>query len=111
MKPPAMLNAGVRERSGHRQNQCPRQFPSARQFFATVQIRLCDFLRVEAFLEGLAILDWTNSATHHYARLRCALEQAGTPIGNMDLLIASHAISEHSTLVTNNLKHFSRVPG
>jgi tRNA(fMet)-specific endonuclease VapC len=29
----------------------------------------------------------------------------------MDLLIASHAISERSTLVTNNLKHFSKVPG
>jgi tRNA(fMet)-specific endonuclease VapC len=66
---------------------------------------------VEAFLDRLAILDWTNSATHHYARLRWALEQAGTPIGNMDLLIASHAISERSMLVTNNLKHFSRVPG
>jgi tRNA(fMet)-specific endonuclease VapC len=66
---------------------------------------------VEAFLDRLAILDWTNNATHHYARLRWALEQAGTPIGNMDLLIASHAISERSTLVTNNLKHFSKVPG
>jgi tRNA(fMet)-specific endonuclease VapC len=66
---------------------------------------------VEAFLDRLAILDWTNGATHHYARLRCTLEQAGTPIGNMDLLIASHAISERSTLVTNNLKHFSKVPG
>lgn len=66
---------------------------------------------VEAFLDRLAILDWTNGATHHYARLRWALEQAGTPIGNMDLLIASHAISERSTLVTNNLKHFSKVPG
>jgi tRNA(fMet)-specific endonuclease VapC len=59
----------------------------------------------------LAILDWTNGATHHCARVRRALEQAGTPIGNMDLLIASHAISEGSTLVTNNLKHFSKVPG
>jgi len=66
---------------------------------------------VEALLEMLAILDWTNEVMHHYARLRLALEQAGTPIGNMDLLIASHAISERSTLVTNNLKHFSKVPG
>jgi tRNA(fMet)-specific endonuclease VapC len=66
---------------------------------------------VEAFLSRLAILDWTNGATHHYARLRWTLEQAGTPIGNMDLLIASHAISERSTLVTNNLEHFSKVPG
>jgi tRNA(fMet)-specific endonuclease VapC len=66
---------------------------------------------VEAFLERLAILDWTNAVTHHYARLRSALEQAGTPIGNMDLLIAAHAMSEGSTLVTNNTRHFSHVPG
>ena len=65
----------------------------------------------EAFLERLAILDWTNGVTHHYARLRWAFEQAGAPIGNMDLLIAAHAISERATLVTNNLKHFSKVPG
>jgi tRNA(fMet)-specific endonuclease VapC len=66
---------------------------------------------VEAFLERLSILDWTDGVTHHYARIRSALERGGTPIGNMDLLIASHAISEGSTLVTNNVRHFSQVPG
>jgi len=66
---------------------------------------------VEGYLERLAILDWTNAVTHYYARLRAALEHAGTPIGNMDLLIAAHAMSESSTLVTNNMKHFSHVPG
>jgi len=29
----------------------------------------------------------------------------------MDLLIASHAVSQGMTVVTNNLKHFSSVPG
>jgi tRNA(fMet)-specific endonuclease VapC len=53
---------------------------------------------VEAFLERLAILDWTNAVTRHYSRLRSALEQAGTPIGNMDLLIVAHAMSEGLTL-------------
>lgn len=66
---------------------------------------------VEAFLERLAILDWTASVCAHYARIRSALEHAGKPIGNMDLLIASHAVSQHMTLVTNNLRHFSHVPG
>ncbi len=28
----------------------------------------------------------------------------------MDLLIASHAVSQRATLVTNNRKHFSVVP-
>jgi tRNA(fMet)-specific endonuclease VapC len=66
---------------------------------------------VEAYLERLAILDWTNEVSVHYARIRSQLERSGKPIGNMDLLIASHAVSQGMTLVTNNLKHFSSVPG
>jgi tRNA(fMet)-specific endonuclease VapC len=64
---------------------------------------------VEAYLERLAILDWTNEVTRHYARMRSELERSGKPIGNMDLLIASHATSQGMTVVTNNLKHFSNV--
>lgn len=66
---------------------------------------------VEAYLDRLAILDWTNDVTPHYARIRAQLERSGKPIGNMDLLIASHAVSQGMTVVTNNLKHFSNVPG
>jgi tRNA(fMet)-specific endonuclease VapC len=66
---------------------------------------------VEAYLDRLAILDWTDEVSGHYARIRSELERSGKPIGNMDLLIASHAVSLGMTLVTNNLKHFSNVPG
>jgi tRNA(fMet)-specific endonuclease VapC len=67
---------------------------------------------VEAYLDRLAILDWTNEVSGHYARIRTELERSGNPIGNMDLLIASHAVSQRMTLVRNNLKHFfSNVPG
>lgn len=65
---------------------------------------------VEAYLDRLAILDWTNEVTRHYARIRSLLERSGKPIGNMDLLIAAHAISLGMTVVTNNLKHFANVP-
>lgn len=66
---------------------------------------------VEGFLERLAILDWTDNVCGHYARIRAALERQGKPIGGMDLLIAAHAVSLRMTLVTNNLRHFSHVPG
>jgi len=65
---------------------------------------------VEGFLERLSILDWSEAVTRHYARARTALERSGTPIGNMELLIASHALSERATLVTNNARHFGMVP-
>jgi tRNA(fMet)-specific endonuclease VapC len=66
---------------------------------------------VEAYLERVAILDWSASVCAHYARIRAALERAGKPIGNLDLLIASHAVSMRATLITNNIKHFAIVPG
>ena len=66
---------------------------------------------IEAYLARLTILEWGDSVTFHYARIRTELERLGTPIGNMDLLIACHAVAEQATLVTNNVKHFSAVPG
>ena len=66
---------------------------------------------VNEYLERLPILDWTQGVVAHYAKIRASLELAGKPIGNNDLLIAAHAVSEGSTLVTNNLKHFEKVPG
>jgi tRNA(fMet)-specific endonuclease VapC len=65
---------------------------------------------VEAYLDRLAILDWTDEVTPHYARIRSELERSGKLIGNMDLLIASHAVAQRMTVVTNSLKHFSNVP-
>lgn len=35
----------------------------------------------------------------------------GKLIGDVDLLIASHALSHQMTLVTNNIEHFSSVSG
>ena len=66
---------------------------------------------IEAWLAGFDVRPWPNEATHHYARIRAALERAGQPVGGMDLLIAAHAMAEDSVLVTNNTREFLRVPG
>ena len=39
------------------------------------------------------------------------LEKQGLPIGNMDLMIAAHALAEDTVVVTNNAREFHRVPG
>ena len=46
-----------------------------------------------------------------YGRLRAHLEQAGTPIGANDLLIAAHALALGATIVTDNEREFSRIEG
>ena len=45
------------------------------------------------------------------AKIRAELEQQGTPIGQMDVLIAGTAIALQASLVTHNVKEFSRVSG
>jgi tRNA(fMet)-specific endonuclease VapC len=42
--------------------------------------------------------------------LRAQLEQAGSPIGPNDLLIASQALANKLVLVTDNVSEFERVP-
>ncbi|ULA62472.1 MAG: tRNA(fMet)-specific endonuclease VapC [Nitrospira sp.] len=66
---------------------------------------------LEQFLAPLDMASFDREAASAYGKLRAALEQKGTPIGNMDLLIAAHALSLGVRLVTNNGREFRRVPG
>jgi tRNA(fMet)-specific endonuclease VapC len=45
-----------------------------------------------------------------YGKIREMLEKKGNIIVNNDLWIAAHALSLNTTLVTNNMKEFSRIP-
>ena len=47
----------------------------------------------------------------HYAVQFSRLRAAGMPIGANDLWIASHALADDCTLVTNNTREFERVAG
>ena len=67
--------------------------------------------QLEAVLSALDILPLEEPIDERYARLRLALERAGTPIGGNDMLIAAHALALGLTLVTANEREFSRVPG
>ena len=62
------------------------------------------------FLSLLTIDSWDQNAADHYARVRSYLRTQGESIGNMDMLIASHALSTNSVLITNNSREFERVP-
>jgi len=54
---------------------------------------------------------WSETAAIHYGQIRAILRKAGTPTGNMDLLIGAHARAEGAVLVTNNQREFRRVEG
>jgi tRNA(fMet)-specific endonuclease VapC len=66
---------------------------------------------VETFLAGITILPLTSEVAREYARVRAALEKAGTPIGPLDLMIGSHALALGAMLVSNNVDEFRRISG
>ena len=65
---------------------------------------------LEHFLQRLDVQAFGPEAGRHYGDIRQQLTLRGAPIGSNDLLIAAHARSMEATLVTNNVREFSRVP-
>lgn len=65
-------------------------------------------IAVEEFLLRVSVLAWDSDAAKQYAHLRSALERSGEPMGNFDIMIAAHALSTESVLVTND-RVFRRV--
>ncbi len=45
-----------------------------------------------------------------YGEIRALRESKGKTIGPLDMLIAAHALSLDLTIISNNIKEFSRVP-
>ena len=66
---------------------------------------------IRGFLGGLDILEMTADDTDAAAKIAADLRKKGRPIGQMDTLIAGHALSRGLTLVTHNTKHFREVDG
>ena len=66
---------------------------------------------IDSFLLRLPSVEWSIEAADHYGALKHTLKTQGTPIGDMDTLIAAHALAENLILVTHNTRHFENVPG
>jgi tRNA(fMet)-specific endonuclease VapC len=57
---------------------------------------------VEEFLLRVEVLPWDSAAAEQYAEVRADLERTGKPMGNMDLMIAAHALAAQVVLVTHD---------
>ncbi len=57
---------------------------------------------VEEFLLRVEALSWDSDAAQQYAQVRAELERSGKPMGNLDLMIAAHALSAQLVLVTHD---------
>jgi tRNA(fMet)-specific endonuclease VapC len=66
---------------------------------------------IDTFTANIAVVAFDESTALHFGAVASQLAEQGSPIGELDTLIAAHALSLELTLITNNLKHFQRVPG
>ena len=67
------------------------------------------FTTTNRIAELFPIIDINKGIITVFGEIKARLEQKGTRIDDMDLLIASTAIYMDLSLVTNNKNHFSRI--
>ena len=62
-------------------------------------------------LTVVCVIPFTENKAAISAKVRATLEQAGAPIGPLDIMIAGTALASQATLVTHNTKEFAPIDG
>lgn len=57
---------------------------------------------MDSFLLSIQVLPWGTDEAEAYGTVRAKLEKKGITLGNMDMMIAAHAIVTRATLITND---------
>jgi tRNA(fMet)-specific endonuclease VapC len=66
---------------------------------------------IRRFTNDIAVVPFDEASAERFGVVAAALATRGQPIGLYDTLVAAQALSLGLTVVTNNTRHFSRVPG
>jgi len=67
--------------------------------------------RAETFVKQLAVLPLNDAALKTFGQIKADLRKQGQVVADFDLLIANTALAEARILVTNNTRHYARIPG
>lgn len=67
--------------------------------------------RIRRLCELIPVLDASWSVMETYGSLKASLHEKGNPMDDFDLIIASTALTHGLRLITNNLRHYARIPG
>jgi tRNA(fMet)-specific endonuclease VapC len=66
---------------------------------------------IDRFVSSVEVLPFDELAATYYGNISVVLKKAGEPIGELDTLLAAHALSRDLVFVSNNTKHFRRIKG
>ena len=67
--------------------------------------------KISEIVSLVSLYPFDEAAARHYAVIRSRLEKEERPISERDLQIAAIAAANGFTLVTHNIREFSRIPG
>jgi tRNA(fMet)-specific endonuclease VapC len=67
--------------------------------------------RFDLFLEELGCAPWTAEVSRAFGATKADLERRGVRLEDFDVAVAAHALAIGATVVTDNVKHMSRVRG
>ena len=67
--------------------------------------------RVAMFVDIFPEIQPSKRSMRRFGEIKANLELKGTRLADADIIIASIAIEEGFTLITGNLKHYSRIEG
>ena len=67
--------------------------------------------KIKALENALEIIPSGRESAEIFGSYKSKLEKLGTSLDDFDLIIASCAIANNMTLVTNNVRHFERIEG
>lgn len=73
--------------------------------------RVDNLARIQRTTELFPVIPVTRAVMDTFGRLKATLQATGTVVDDFDLVIAATALTEGYTLVTNNVRHFTAVPG
>ena len=65
---------------------------------------------INNLIEHVIVLQVSKEAAEVFGNIKASLRKGGTLIEDIDLLIAGTALAYNLTLVTNNIRHFDRIP-
>ena len=66
---------------------------------------------LNAILESVPIIPYTEQTAYEHARIWAELEASGNMIGYYDLIVAATALERGSEVATFNQRHFAQIKG
>lgn len=72
---------------------------------------LTNLAKVHRIREIFPVIDVTSSVMETFGLLKATLRRLGAPVNDFDLVIGATALVLGYAVVTNNEKHFGKIPG